>query len=504
MTLAAVATVAAACAGSDGAGGGDDDTVTMGNLYGFVTFDPALTPPPALDYLSPVYDSLVVRKGIDTFEPGLATEWEYDGKARTLRLVLRAGVVFTDGAPFDAEAVAKNFEHGKTATSGSWFDVYNAMEAIEVVSDKELVITFSSAQPAIVETLAAPPGMMVSPRALEDPDSLGTTPVGTGPWRLDAERTVANDSYVFVRNEDYWDPAVQRVDRVVIKPLVEPSTMVNALKAGQVDVIGITGGEAKSLEGQGYVVGSMGAAMEVLVLADGRGEVSKPLADVDVRRALGYSLDRPSILDATFGGRGTSSVNPFEEGSVGYSERLDGAYDRDVEQARALLAGAGYPDGFTVETYITPAHSLIAEAVAGQLADIGVELKVNVVENAGALSDRIAKKQSPVLVNATGIRSAYEFYTAFAGPGGRYNPFGSTSPRLEELAAEVRQLGTNDRAEATRVYGELFDELIYGEALVIPVFRQELPVVMRKGVEAELDTYAGTIPNPRNLTIDGE
>lgn len=505
--LAAAALAGALALSACGGGGaapdaaGDGGTVVMGNLYGFASFDPVTTPPPGIDYLQPVYDNLITRKRLSEFVPGLATEWSYDGVAQVLSLTLREGVTFTDGTPFDAAAVQANFEYGKNAATGSWADTYSSMDRFEIVTPNEIAIHFTTPQPAIIEAMASAPGMMVSPEALAAPGTLKATPVGTGPWMLDAARTVPNDTYTFTRNPDYWDPEVQQVDDVVIKPLVEPTTLVNALKNGQVDLIGITGGQAASLEKDGFTVGSMGGAVEVITIGDTRGEVIPALGDVRVRQAMGYALNRQQLLDATFGGKGAPSVNPFEEGSLGYSPKLDTAYEQDLDRAKQLMADAGYADGIDVPVYITAAHSQITDAVAAQLAEIGVRLQVNVVENSGALSDKVNTRQSPIMINALGIRSPWEFYTAFATPEGRYNPFGSTSPELEALDAEVRQFGSDEGAQAAPVYAEMFERLIYDDAFIIPVFRQQLPVVMRDGVDAELDTYAGTIPNPRNLSV---
>ena len=499
---AAGALLLSACAGGAGnGGGGDTKRVVMGNLYGFASFDPVTTPPPGIDYLQPVYDNLITRKGLSEFVPGLATEWRYDGAEQVLNLTLRDDVKFTDGAAFDAAAVQANFEYGKNAATGSWADTYSSMDDFEIVSPTEINVHFTTPQPAIIEAMASAPGMMVSPDALANPAKLKAEPAGSGPWMLDTAKTVANDTYTFTRNPDYWDPSVQQVDEVVIKPLVEPTTLVNALKNGQVDLIGITGGQAKSLEKDGFTVGSMGGAVEVINIGDAKGEVIPALGDVRVRQAMGYALNRQQLLDATFGGKGVATVNPFEEGSIGYSPELDTAYETDIEKAKSLMAEAGYADGFDVPVYITAAHSQITDAVTAQLAEIGVRLQVNVVENSGALSDKVNNKQSPVMINALGIRSAWEFYTAFATPGGRYNPFGNTSPELEALDAQVRGFGTDEVEQAAPVYAEMFERLIYDDAFIIPVFRQQLPVVMREGITAELDTYAGTIPNPRNLSV---
>lgn len=473
----------------------------MGNLYGFASFDPVTTPPPGIDYLQPVYDNLITRKGLSEFVPGLATEWSYDGTAQVLNLQLREGVTYTDGAAFDAAAVQANFEYGKNAATGSWTDTYASMDNFEIVSSHEINIHFASPQPAIIEAMASAPGMMVSPEALQSPETLKAVPVGTGPWMLDEGKTIANDTYTYTKNPDFWDPAMQTVDEVVIKPLVEPTTLVNALKNGQVDLIGITGGQASSLEKDGFTVGSMGGAVEVINIGDARGEVVPALGDVRVRQAMGYALNRQQLLDATFGGKGVPTVNPFAEGSLGHSPELETAYEQDIDRAQKLMSDAGYASGIDVPIYITAAHSQITDAVAAQLAEIGVRLQVNVVENSGALSDKVNTKQSPIMINALGIRSAWEFYTAFATPEGRYNPFGNTSPELQALDAQVRGFGTDQLDEAAPVYAEMFERLIYEDAFIIPVFRQELPVVMRDGVEAELETYAGTIPNPRNLVV---
>lgn len=501
LTAAALllASVVGACGSGDGSAG-DDSTLTVGFRYGFASFDPLANPAFTADFLLPVYDTLIVRKGQDEFEPGLATGWDYDPAALTMTLTLRTGVEFSDGTPFDAEAVKANFERGMAEKAGPWTSVFATFDRVEVADDSQVVVHLKEPLPSIVSDLAFIPGMMVSPEALQDTDALKNEPVGSGPWVLDSDKVRPGDTYPFVRNDGYWDPDAEVVDTYVMKVIADRTAAGNALRAKQVDLIGSDGLQAVQLEKEGFPIGSTGSMVYVVDIADRAGEVVPALGDVRVRRAIGLALDRQALLDAVFGGYGSPSSTIFPEGSIGYSAEVDEGVTYDLELAKSLMREAGYEKGFTVKIFVMSTNENIAAAVAGSLAEIGIELEITPVPDAGTFAATVADKQSPILIVASGLRSPWEIHTAFGGATGRYNPFGITADGVDAAAEEVMALADPTGAEAAAGYGDLMEELILTNAFIQPIFTVYTPVAMQDGVDPELETQAQTLPDPRTTT----
>lgn len=512
--LLAAALVLAACGdgGSDtsgdgpGSGGGGGDgartpEIVMGHMFGFATFDPVMVPAQTIDYLRPVYDSLIIRKGIDTFEPGLATEWAYDGEAKTFTMKLRDDVEFSDGEAFDAEVVKANIERGMATEGGPWSPVYGTMESVEVLGDHEVRIHFGRPLPSIVESMSSLPGMMVSPAALDDDEALKKRPVGSGPWVLDESGVIPGDQYTYVAREGYWDPEVQRTERIVIKVLADATARANAVRSGQVHIITSDGTQAKALESHGLEVGSMGLLVYVMDVTDREGEVVEALGDKRVRQAMAHALDRETLLQAVYGGLGDAKPSIFPEGSIGYSDVVAGAYEFDLDKARSLLEDAGYPDGFNVTVHTFAANESISMAVAGQLAEIGITLDIVSAPDGGTWQAAIADKKSPVMITGLGVRSPFEVYQTFGAENGRYNPFKVASPGVEEAVAKI-ETADPESDEIAEHYAEMMEQLIIEDATVLPVFSAVVPVVMVPEMKAELDTQAQALPDPRNLYLD--
>src|SRR5690606_16487805 len=122
----------------------------MASGVGFTTFDPVAATPPTVDYLRPVYDTLIVRQGIDQFGPGLATSWAYADGNRKLVFTLRSGVHFSDGAVFDAAAVKQNLARGRAATASPWADVYRAIDSVRVLSPTQIELSLTASNAALI------------------------------------------------------------------------------------------------------------------------------------------------------------------------------------------------------------------------------------------------------------------------------------------------------------------------------------------------------------------
>ena len=280
--------------------------------------------------------------------PDLATSWELDGT--TWVFTLREGVVWHDGSPFTAEDVRYTVERTIDPATGSYLQpVFGADATVTVIDPLTVEIT-------LPEVNAAFPELLIGVSIVKDGsgDSNRIEPMGTGPFRF--ESWSPNESTVYVRNEQYYDPEIPYLDEVVFRPTPDPQVAITNLTAGSLDAISNqlvlpqTAETLESQEGIELIVVDPSTSLVYIniVWRDG------PLADQRVRRGLAMCVDLVGIQELVYAGRGTPTNNFIPELSWAYVDV--GLYPYDPEGAKALFAEAGYPDGFpltikTIEGY---------------------------------------------------------------------------------------------------------------------------------------------------------
>ena len=189
-------------------------------------------------------------------------------------------------------------------------------------------------------------GMMISPNALDGRD-LTRDPQGSGPWIWSDADSQAGVTEVYNLNPNYWNPADQGVETVTVTAVPDNNARLNALLTGEADIMSTTR-DAQIDAGveAGNVLISVPNFFAYLIITDRAGEFDSPLADERVRRAILLSLDRDAYANAMHFGKADSlgGIYPpaFSQFNV---PELDTKYTYDPEEARRLLAEAGYPDG---------------------------------------------------------------------------------------------------------------------------------------------------------------
>jgi peptide/nickel transport system substrate-binding protein len=473
--------------------------IRMASGLGASTFDPVFAPPATIDYLRPCYDTLVNRRGIDKFEPGLAVAWQYSDGNRKLMLKLRDGVRFNDGAAFDADAVKLNLDRGRGAAGSPWADTYRAIENVEVLSANSVMLHLASPNPSLIESFASNPGMMVSPNALGDAAALAQKPVGIAPWTLDPAQTVRGERYVFSRNDAYWAPSAQPVETVIIQQMVDPTARVNALRGRQLDIATVPQEQASTLRKLGFKLIAQNKAYYLFAVWDAEGSAVPALRDIRVRRAMSLALNRDAILSVVFGGFGTATLNFYPEHTSGYSAALAAEKSYDPAAAKALLAEAGYPEGFDVTSMVQSNNARVAAVVAGELAKIGVRINLVTMPDVGSYLNALRQRKSPVGIFGLQTAQPFTVYSALLAPGARYNPFNTTDPELEALANKAAE---SSEAEAVSLYARLFEGIVAKRVLVFPVAYADIIAATRPGIVVGPPTYASAgLPDPRYLAF---
>ncbi|MEM9973706.1 MAG: ABC transporter substrate-binding protein [Pseudomonadota bacterium] len=362
------------------------------------TMDPhAVNSAPVLGFLNNVYEGLV-RRGKDmTVEPALATAWEPIGDGEGWRFTLREGVTFHDGAAFTAEDVLFSYERASSeeADTSSWFA---PVSEVIVVDDFTVDIMTTAPNPIFPDSIA---NWMImdsgwaaannAERPNKDEGNFATLNAnGTAAFQLDERQPGLTT--VLVPFEGWWGEVEHNITRAEFTPIQNPATAVAALLSGDVDMINpVPIQDAERLSQTDGVKVIQGIEARVIMLGfphqaeelkytDDAGQPN-PFLDVRVRQAVAQAVNVPAILQTIMRGNAEPASQLVSPAMRGFSTANDTRPAYDVEGAKALLAEAGYPEGFSFglkcpnNRYLN--DEAVCQAVVSMLAQIGVEAQLD-------------------------------------------------------------------------------------------------------------------------------
>lgn len=420
-------------------------------------WDPASKVPDS--YLTyTVYDPLFYVHTISQeLTPWVAESYEWDEPRTTLTLTLRDGVVFTDGTPYDAEAVVANLEYVRGNPAADRYPDLIDVTRIEAIDEHTVEISISTPNSQLLPYL----GMyrMASPAALEDPETLSQNPVGSGPYVLDQARTVADSEYVFVRNEDYWNPDAFPYDTVTVKLIPDVTARVNALKSGQVSFAIVNPATADEVKASDLELFQYPSLWIGLAMGDGDGELGSPLQDIRVRQAVAHAIDRDTIRETIDRDFSIGGNQIWTEGQPFFDAALDAELRYDPDRARELLAEAGYADGFSVD--IPTFAGWLAEPyqpIIGQyLADVGITVNWDV----GTFQDVFAAWENDIVPMYTATARFSTTLAQLIYPEGIHNAGRYVSPELDELILTINGGTEAEAAAAAQELGRYVFEQVW-------------------------------------------
>ncbi|MCW2529340.1 MAG: Peptide/nickel transport system substrate-binding protein [Pseudonocardiales bacterium] len=472
--LASLSLLATACSGSSsgssdssggssGSAGGTQSSGSTTRSTDTLTVD-VVSPPvslnPYLQNVDPVnnwfvnlaYDSLI-RIGADgKLAPDLATSWKFLDSANTqFQMTIRSGVKFSDGTPLTAQAVAASANYAfSNGTNGKVY--WGPISSITATDANTVLFTSSSSNPGLPNMITNRVllGSVVSPTGISNPDSLKSATAGAGPYILNSGSTVANDTYVYDPNPNYWDQSKIAFAHVKLKVVANTAAALQDVQSGAAqlfrgDADTYTAAKAANLHIETVAIGLLGVNY-----VDRTGAVAPQLKDVRVRQALNYAMNINAIAKATFGELGAGGGELALPGTVGYDKSIDNAYPYDVAKAKKLLSDAGYASGFTMPVEVvttSPTADIMMQAVIADWAKIGVTAKLTTYTATGpAVSDILAKKYA-VTYYGYGSLTPFTIQSSFlSGTANQYNPWGTTD---SELTADLQKAATTSGADQT-------------------------------------------------------
>ncbi|MGQ4383762.1 ABC transporter substrate-binding protein [Streptomyces sp. SAS_270] len=492
----AAALVLTACSGgasSKGSAQSLGEALTFGSPTSPPSLNPGVGDPAYTSFYQWAYDPLVVMRGDGSFGPGLAVKWGYIGKGnRTYALTLRKGVKFSDGTALDAKALKTYLDYERSEKRGSTAAMLANVQSIEVTGPLTVRLELGASDPNLTFCFAQAfgAGNIASPKAVGKPASLDNGTAGAGPYMLDAGRTVAADHYTFVRNPHYWNKGRQHWKEVTIRVIPNSSSMIQAMRAGQVQA---ALGDATTLQaaaGAGLTVTAPPQALTGLNLVDRKGKLSKPLGDVRVRQALNDAVDRKAIAKALYGNEKLTLSQYALPGQAGYDASLDAADPYDPKRAKRLLAEAGYPNGFTLPVLSANLVGLdkMVQAVSGQLAKVGVTLKITTKASANDYFVAMTSGKYPATAVGYGLANMATLHTGYVNPQGPFNPFHTSDAQLDAL---YKRYFAADEKDSAGLQKQINARLV-NQAWALPVVGAPLSYYHAKGLTGLAATTANS------------
>lgn len=481
-------------AGSTGSSNGES-VLRMAERSDVQSFDPQMAAVAQTFYLDPIFDTLIHAKADNSFEAGLATEWESIDPT-TFEFTIRPGVSFSDGVEMNTEAVVANFERGMSMTASPSASFYNNIDVVEAVDESTVRLSLANPTTDMLVQLSGLPGMMMSPESFDaDPDIL---PIGAGGWVHDASTSNSGEMQAYEANPSYWDPESVKVDRVEIRVYEDSSAASNAMFDGQVDVITLQN-EADRASFEKTSLQLIERAIPnvyYIQIMDTDGTLLEPMSDERVRRALSLGTDRDAFNQGLQFGNGNPTPSFWLENTPYYDSALeDLAYN--PEEARRLLAEAGYPDGFTVKFPTFGTLATAAESVQQMWAEIGVTVQLETVEP-GTLAKVMRSGDTAMTVTMMGGLTAEAHYMERHAPGGPYDPLLSDRGEVAELANKALTAETQEGQEDG--WRDVYTYLIEQGYLIV-VGHQSPTVIVAEHLSGVEVSPSDFLPKPYGISV---
>lgn len=330
---------------------------------------------PALYSLSAIFDGLTRIDKVGAVQPWLAITW-VQKNPQTWVLTLRDDVVFHNGRPFTAEAVVHAVTHltGRAGTGEAVATEMSFLAGATAFDDYTVEIRTNIPVPVLPRYL--PVLHMVEPEYWTSVgrDAFALNPIGTGPFAVE---DFGNTRITLRAHTESWRPP--KLDRVEILAVPDATARVQGLTSGSVDIALALGPDDQDAieETGGAFLGWRSEMVRTIsfVLTEG----PSPLDDIRVRQALNLAIDREGIIEGLLGGLTVPASQGATPAAEGYNPDLE-PIPYDPDRARALLAEAGYQDGFsiTAEAVIgaSGSDSAMYQQVSQALSEVGIELVI--------------------------------------------------------------------------------------------------------------------------------
>ena len=433
--------------------------------------DPTSAAAGAIDSVlySNVFEGLT-RFGPDgSVNPGLAKSWDISEDGLTYTFHLNEGVMFHDGSTMDAEDVKFSLDRARAEDSANAQKaLFGSIASVDVVDPATVKVMLSEPNGSFLFNMAWGDAVIVAPESIEN---IKQQPIGTGAFKF--TNWVQGDNITLEKNASYWGTPA-KLDKVTFKFISDPTAAFAAVMAEDVDVFsGFPAPEnLPQFEADARFQVIVGNTEGETILSTNN--KMPPFDNVKVRKAMAHAIDRQAIIDGAMFGLGTPIGTHFAPHHPDYVD-LTGNSAYDPEMAKALLAEAGFADGFKTTLKLPPPSYARrgGEIIAAQLRAVGIEAEISNLEWAQWLEQVFRGKDFGLtIVSHTepfdiGIYARPDYY------------FQYDNPAFQELNTKLST--ETDPAMRTDLVGQM-QRMISEEYVNGYLFQLATPTIAKTGV----------------------
>lgn len=322
-----------------------------------------------------IFEGLVKPDENGNLMNAVASDYSVSEDGLTYTFTLRDGVKFHNGNPVTAEDVKYSLERVSGLLNGEvLISTMKTITSVTISDDKTVLVTVDSPNPELIYSFTA----AIIPAGSGEAE--GAAPIGTGPFSFVSY--VPQEGIVLAKHTEYWQEGLPYLDEVTFKIIANVDTAMLDIKGGSVDIVPyLTDSQAAELSSTFNVVSAPSNVVQALFFNCAEG----PLANVKVRQAICYALDKEMVSEFVAGGNGTLISSAMLPTLQDYYVDLNDTYGNtaNVEMAKQLLAEAGYPNGIDLEITVPSNYDVHVEAtevVAEQLKQANINVTINAVE----------------------------------------------------------------------------------------------------------------------------
>lgn len=463
-----------------------------------------------------VFDGLLDYNESTTIEPRLAESLpQINSDATVYTFKLRKGVKFSNGREFTSDDVVYTLTRvldPKTSSPGAGF--YTGIKGAQEFIDGKAtsVAGIKAIDPYTVEfTLTAPDVTFLNKMALnfafivpkeevaKAGENFGHAPVGTGPYTL--QQWTSGQFLTFVRNPNYFMSDRPYLDKITIQVGVAPDVALLRLEKGEIQLMGDPppGADWARISADPAWKDRLEKQPQVSTIYIAINTTAKPFDQLKVRQALNYAIDKQHILQL-LNGRGTVANQILPPLMPGYDKSYTG-YDYNPDKAKALLADAGFPNGFetSIECISVDPQPKLCESFQQDLAKIGIKLTINTLAAPNVIDDAGNGKTPLTWSGGLGWIQDYpdpdDFYGPILGCGsntpGGWNWSRYCNETIDKQSKDL--LAITDREKRLAGYAPFFKALM-DEAVWVPVYNGEYDIAHSEKLHGQ-----PTLTHPEHL-----
>ena len=456
------------------------------------------------------------RKGTAVIRPALAERWEISEDRRSYTCHLREGVTFSNGAALTSEDVRFTFTRLLSHPDSCNRDIADAivgakeleagttdtLKGFEIHDDLEFTIMLEEPFEAFLACITMPGASILDAETTREAgDRFGKDPawtVGTGSFILRSWES--GMGMILTQNPDCWQ-GPPHCEGLNLLFLTDPEEIRLLFENGELDILNLddVGRTAEFFLHGDIYQDRLYEVQRISTTYIELNEAIEPLGDVRVRKALQLSLNRELLLDAGYSGHGLLVDGILPRGMYGYNPNLS-KIPFDPDEAKNLLAQAGYPNGFDLTFSVSSAStqgelSLIRMAVS-MWQEIGVRASVEVLEEDDFM--RLRKSGSIACYSATWTADFNDpdnfFYTFFGNA--ENTRFRSLNYPEEDIMAQVRLARTiADADKRIQKYHDLERVIAQDDAAWIPLFSRQFFYVSSERLKGLRASWNGSVKN---------